>query len=75
MKYFTHVIKTIIVRQGLQNYTIDFSPTRTSHYGTYNSFRKTAAEAWDEIQRMSTFMKKTNNFLTGTNRCLTDFKI
>ena len=36
------------------NYQLDFPPiqTQTTHYGTY-SFRKKAAEAWNEIQRMS----------------------
>ena len=34
------------------NYQLDFPPTCTTHYGTY-SYRKKAAEARNEIQRMS----------------------
>ena len=48
------------------NYQPDFSLTRTKHYGTC-SFRKKAAEAWKEIQRMS--------ILDLLNSEYTDFKI
>ena len=34
------------------NYKLDFPPTRTTHYETH-SFRKKAAEAWNEIKIMS----------------------
>ena len=37
--------------RAVNNYQFNFPPTRTTHYGTY-SFRKKAAETWNEIQRM-----------------------
>ena len=39
--------------RAANNYQPDFSPTWTTYYGTY-SFIKKAAEAWNEIQNMST---------------------
>ena len=38
--------------RAANNYELDFRPTRTTHYETY-SFRKKAAEAWNEIQIMN----------------------
>ena len=38
--------------RAANNYQFDFPATRTTHYGTY-SFRKKAAEAWNEVQTMS----------------------
>ena len=38
--------------RAANNYLLDFLSTRTSHNGAYFP-RKKAAEAWNEIQRMS----------------------
>ena len=41
---------TLYNTRTTNNYQLDFPTTRTTHYGTY-SFRKKAAEAWNQIQR------------------------